>query len=246
MTRRFIFTTLQHHLEAQVNGIKHMSEQLQISEEALQHIFTTQDCSFKMLENMCQIAGYKLEELFVNMPKEPQFIEYLTQQNEIELLSNKKLFAVAVCATYLMSFKEILEKVRVHKVELKILLERLQSMGMVKLLPGNELKLTISKKFSWIPDGPIMNLIRREAVNYFDYSFEDPMDLINTFNVLITPAAHEELKAKLIQIAKEYRIQMLREASLPAKDKIQVSFCIAARSWLPGSIQSMIRTPANP
>jgi hypothetical protein len=247
MTRKFIFTSLQRYLEAQVNGFKNVSEQLQISEEALKLIFTQQDCSFKVLEHICQIAGVKLEDFFGNLPKEPKLLEFLTSQQEIELISNKKLFAVAVFATYLMSFKEILDKVKVHKVELKMLLERLESMGMVTVLPNNEFKLTISKRFSWIPDGPIMGMIRREALNYFNYSFEDPaVDLINTFNVLITPAAHEELKAKLVQIAKEYRIQMLREASLPAKDKIQVSFCIAARSWLPVSIQSHLRTSANP
>ena len=103
------------------------------------------------MEKICQIAGFRLEDLFGSVPREPQLLEHLTQQHEIELLNNKKLFAVAVSAMYFWTFKDILNRFKVNKTELVTLLQRLEEMGVVQVSPGNQFKLTISKKFSWIP-----------------------------------------------------------------------------------------------
>ena len=242
MSREFIFNTLQQQLQMQEIGDEQLATELQMTESAVKNIFTTRDCSFTVLERICQIAGLRLEDLFGSVPKEPKLLELLTQQHEIELLNNKKLFAVAVSAMYFWTFRDILAKVKVNKTELVLLLQRLEEMGFVQNISGNQFKLTISKKFSWIPDGPIMRMTRRESVNYFSYNFEEPIDLINTFNVYVTPATHDKLKLQLMQIAKEYKLAMLNEAALPIDEKIQVSLCLAARTWIPNFLQSQMRT----
>lgn len=245
MSREFIFTTLQRQLEAQEISELQLATELQMTEYAVKNIFTTRDCSFTVLEKICQIAGFRLEDLFGSVPREPQLLEHLTQQHEIELLNNKKLFAVAVSAMYFWTYKDILNRVKVNKTELVTLLQRLEEMGIVQVSPGNHFKLTISKKFSWIPDGPIMRMTRRESADYFAYTFEEPIDLINSFNVYVTPATHDKFKSQLIQIAKEYKLAMLKEATLPIDEKIQVSLCLAARNWLPSFLQSQMRTAAK-
>ncbi len=104
---------------------------------------------------------------------------------------------------YFWTFKDILNRVKVNKTELVTLLQRLEEMGVVQVSPGNQFKLTISKKFSWIPDGPIMRMTRRESADYFAYSFEEPIDLINSFSVYLTPASHDKLKSQLMKITKD-------------------------------------------
>jgi AraC-like DNA-binding protein len=245
MSREFIFTTLQRQLEAQEISELQLATELQMTESAVKYLFTTQDCSFTVLEKICQIAGFRLEDLFGSVPREPQKLEHLTQQHEIELVSNKKLFAVAVSAMFFWSFKDILSRVKVNKTELVTLLQRLEEMGMVQVSHGNQFKLTISKKFSWIPDGPIMRMTRRESADYFAYTFEEPIDLINSFSVYLTPASHDKLKSQMIQITKEYKLAMLKEAAVPIDEKIQVSLCLAARTWLPNFLQSQMRTAAK-
>ena len=245
MSREFIFTTLQRQLEAQEISELQLATELQMTEHAVKFIFTTRDCSFTVLEKICQIAGFKLEDLFGSVPREPLLLEHLTQQHEIELLNNKKLFAVAVSAMYFWTYKDILNRVKVNKTELVTMLQRLEEMGIVQVSPGNHFRLTISKKFSWIPDGPIMRMTRRESADYFAYTFEEPIDLINSFNVYVTPATHDKFKSQLMQIAKEYKLAMLKEATLPIDEKIQVSLCLAARNWLPSFLQSQMRTAAK-
>ena len=242
MSREFIFNALQRQLETQEISEAQLAAELQMTEYAVKYIFTTQDCAFTVLERICQIAKLRVEDLFSSVPREPQLLEHLTQQHEIELLNNKKLFAVAVSAMYFWTFKDILNRVKVNKTELVTLLQRLEEMGLVQVSPGNHFKLTISKKFSWIPDGPIMRMTRRESADYFAYTFEEPIDLINSFSVYLTPASHDKFKSQLMQIAKEYKLAMLKEATLPIDEKIQVSLCLAARSWLPSFLQSQMRT----
>jgi len=242
MSREFIFASIQRQLQAREISESQLATELQMTEYAVKYIFTTQDCPFTVLEKICHIAGFKLEDLFSSVPKEPQMLEHLTQQHEIELLNNKKLFAVAVGVMYFWTFKDILNRVKVNKTELVTLLQRLDEMGMIQASPGNTFKLTISKKFSWIPDGPIMRMTRRESVDYFAYNFEEPIDLISTFNVYVSTASHDKLKSQLMQIAKEYKLAMLKEATLPIDEKIQVSLCLAARSWIPSFLQSQMRS----
>lgn len=87
-----------------------------------------------------------------------------------------------------------------------------------------------------------MRMTRRESADYFAYSFEEPIDLINSFSVYLTPASHDKLKSQLMKITKEYQLAMLQEAALPVDEKIQVSLCLAARTWLPNFLQSQMRT----
>ena len=242
MSREFIFNALQRQLEAQEISEAQLAAELQMTEYAVKYIFTTQDCAFTVLEKICQIAKLRVEDLFSSVPREPQLLEHLTQQHEIELLNNKKLFAVAVSAMYFWNFKDILNRVKVNKTELVTLLQRLEEMGLLQLSPGYQFKLTISKKFSWIPDGPIMRMTRRESTDYFAYTFEEPIDLISSFSVYVTPASHDKFKSQLMQITKEYKLAMLKEAALPIEEKIQVSLCFAARTWLPNFLQSQMRT----
>ena len=167
MSRQFIFDTLSKQLQAQDISHTKVAEHLQLTVTATKLIFETQDCTLSCIEKICGLVGLKLEDLIDLQPKPVQLLEHLTQQHEIELLANKKLFAV----------------VKVNKTELVTLLQRLEEMGVVQVSPGNQFKLTISKKFSWIPDGPIMRMTRRESADYFAYSFEEPIDLINSFSV---------------------------------------------------------------
>ena len=242
MSRQFIFDTLSKQLQAQDISHTKVAEHLQLTVTATKLIFETQDCTLSCIEKICGLVGLKLEDLINLQPKPVQLLEHLTQQHEIELLSNKKLFAVAVSAMYFWTFKDILNRVKVNKTELVTLLQRLEEMGVVQVSPGNQFKLTISKKFSWVPDGPIMRMTRRESADYFAYSFEEPIDLINSFSVYLTPASHDKLKSQLMKITKEYQLAMLQEAALPVDEKIQVSLCLAARTWLPNFLQSQMRT----
>ncbi len=143
MPRQFIFNRLSKQLQEQDISYTKVAEHLQMTVTATKLIFETHDCTLSCIEKICGLVGLKLEDLLDLQPKPVQLLEHLTQQHEIELVSNKKLFAVAVSAMSFWTFKDILSRVKVNKTELVTLLQRLEEMGMVQVIPGNQFKLTI-------------------------------------------------------------------------------------------------------
>jgi DNA-binding Xre family transcriptional regulator len=243
MSRELLFERLDQHLKSKEVTLSQLAKHLETEEASILKIFENKDCTFGCMEKICQFIGMTMHELWQGMPKVIKPLDQLTQQQEIEFLSNKKLFVVAVCAMHLWTFQDILERVALNKIELLQLLNRLQEIGFLQLNPGNRIKLLLSSQFGWIQDGPIKKMIRRESQDFFAYSFEAPDDLLHIFNVYITKAAHQEFRQQLIEVVNRYRQQIQIEADVPLEEKKLVSLCIASRPWMPGFMQSQFRKP---
>jgi DNA-binding MarR family transcriptional regulator len=241
MSRDQIFDTLSHQLQAHGISQTQLSEHLQLTGTAVKQIFESKDCTFSCMEKMCELAGLKLEELLHKTPKQTQLLEKLTQQQEIEFLSNKKLFAVAIGVMYFWNFKDLLGRVKVNKVELTQLLQRLEEIGFLKMVSASQFKSMLAPRFGWIPDGPIMRMVRRESLEFLSHNFDGEGDVLHAMNIFVTPETREKLRHQLNSIAQEYKKHMVMEANLPADDKRMVSLIIAARPWLPGFLQNQMR-----
>ena len=241
MSREHIFDTLSRQLQAHGISQAQLAEHLHLTGSAAKQMFESKDCTFSCMEKMCELVGLKLEELLHNTPKQAQLLESLTQQQEIEFLSNKKLFAVAIGVMYFWNHKDLLARVKVNKAELTQLLQRLEDIGFLKMVSGSQFKPMLSPKFGWIPDGPIMRMVRRESLEFLSDNFEGEGDVLHAMNIFVTPETRGKLRNQLNAIAQEYKKHMAMEANLPADDKRMVSLIIAARPWLPGFLQNQMR-----
>ena len=241
MSRKFFFKVLLSQMVAQQMGFKEMAAKLKLPESEVQAIFDNQDCSFTCMENMCEVLGIKFQQLLTSVPKPIVLIEHLTQQQEIEILSHKKMCAVVICALNQWGVTDILERVRIEKVELMPILRRLEEMGFLQILPNDEFKLMVSKSFSWLANGPMMHMVQSESVNYFAYSFNKPADVLCLFTAYVTPEMHDKLRLKMQEIANEYLNQTHQQSGIAVKDKMRVTVCIAARDWVPSEMQKLMK-----
>ena len=142
---------------------------------------------------------------------------------------------------YFWNHKDLLARVKVNKAELTQLLQRLEDIGFLKMVSGSQFKPMLSPKFGWIPDGPIMRMVRRESLEFLSDNFEGEGDVLHAMNIFVTPETRGKLRNQLNAIAQEYKKHMAMEANLPADDKRMVSLIIAARPWLPGFLQNQMR-----
>ena len=241
MSRQFFFRILRSQMEAQQMGFQELANKLKLSERAVQTMFEQQDCSFSVMEQMCQILGLKFEELITALPKPAVMIQHLTQQQEIEILSNKKMCAVVLCSLSYWGVQDILERVRIEKAELTSILRKLEAMGFLQVQPDDTFKLMVSKNFGWLPDGPMMRMVRRESENYFSYSFNKPTDLLCSFTAYVTPETHDKLRSQMLEISREYKKQTQLQANVPVKEKIRVAACLATRDWVPSEIHPLFK-----
>lgn len=242
MSRKFFFSVLQSEMQAKQMGLDQLANELDLTQAQVQAMFDSQDCSFSCMERMCQVLGLKFEELLSAIPKPAVMIQHLTQQQEVEVLSNKKMCAVVLCLLSYWGVEDILERVRLERSELLVIMRKLEGMGFLQMLPDDGFRLMLSKNFGWIPGGPMMRMVRRESENYFAYSFNKPTDLLCSFTAYVTPETHDKLRLQMLEIAKEYKKQTQLQAEIPVKEKIRVAACLATRDWVPSEVHKLLKT----
>ena len=242
MHRKFFFRVLLSQLDSRQMGFKALAAELKMTESEVKTIFDNQDCSLSCMEHMCEALGLKFEELLGAIPKPTVMIQHLTQQQEIEILSNKKMCAVVLSALSYWGFHDILERLHIEKMELLSILRKLEGMGFLQLLHDDGFKLTVSKNFTWIPNGPMRRMVQSESPNYFAYAFNKPTDLMYSFTAFVKPETHDKLRSQLIEIAKEYRNQTQEQAGIAVKDKMRVAVCLATRDWVPSDVHKLLKT----
>jgi DNA-binding Xre family transcriptional regulator len=241
MSRTFLFDSLKAHIKARGMNYKELAQALNLSEGSLKRIFSKNDCTLQRLDEICQILNIELKELVKTTPPKRILIQQLTHAQEQELVDNKKLLMLAVCSLSLWTFKDMLSHLTLSKQECIVLMQRLEKIGFLHVLGGNHYKLLVAKNFTWIPDGPIMRMTKKESSDYFAYTFDAPQDLLKIINVRISPKAHITLKTLLEHIAQEYADQGTVDSNLPLEDRTPLSICIAVRSWVPHFLRHLLK-----
>jgi hypothetical protein len=122
---------------------------------------------------------------------------------------------------------------------------RLEHIGFLELHQGNRYRLLVARTFRWIPDGPISQLAKREATDFFDHTFDAPGELLQVLNVRVSEASRTALLSRLQQVAEAYNEQHVADAGLPLEQRSPVSVWLAVRSWEPRMFKAR-RRPIPP
>lgn len=239
-TRQFVFDSLRAHLKAHHVTFKDVGQALGVSEQTVKRMFVSQDCSLERLECMCEMVQLDLRDLMRSSPRPRKLVQHLTEQQETQIASDKRLLMVAVCALSLWSLKDMQVHLRLSALECEDLLRQLDKMGFLDLLPGSRYKLRLARDFSWIVDGPIMRMVRSMAGHYFDHVFDGEGEVLRIINVRLSVDSAHRLKARLEQVAQEYADQVPIDAKLPLKERPPLSLCIAARRWVPEQLRDLL------
>ncbi|MGV0960702.1 MAG: helix-turn-helix domain-containing protein [Limnohabitans sp.] len=238
-TRQFIFDSLRSHLKARHLTYRHIAEKLGVSEQTVKRLFLQQDCSIERLEAICELLQLDLRDLVKSSPRPRQFLQQLSLKQEELLAQHPRLLMVAVCAMSLWTFQDMVQHLNIPQAETEDLLRQLDKMGFLDLMPGNRYRLHVAREFSWIVGGPIMLMVRKMADDYFNHLFEGEGEIIKMINVRVSRHSAMRLRARLEQIAQEYADQVAIDANQPLHERPPLSICIAARRWMPESLQAL-------
>jgi transcriptional regulator with XRE-family HTH domain len=241
MSRVFLFDSLRAHLKARGLTYSQVAEGVGVSEVTIKRIFASNDCSIERLEQLCELLQLELKDLIKRSPKRRQLIEQLSEKQEEELASNKKLLMVAVCVMVLWTFDDMVAHLNMPSAECMRLLSRLDVLGFIEIRPKHQYRLLVARDFSWIRGGPIMQLVKGFSNDYFDHHFQGDGEVLKIINVRVSPEVGETLKAKLEQIAQQYADQVVVDSHLPLDERPPLSICIAVRSWVPDFLRDLMR-----
>lgn len=220
--------------ELKARGITYaaVARALGMSEATVKRMFARRAFTLTRLDAICDLAGIEFSELVRLSAPGEAVISRLSPEQEKELVANPKLLLVALCTLNHWGYEQILERYALSPAECVRLLARLDRLKFIELMPGNRIRLLVSRAFSWIPDGPIQRLFKDHfQADFFRSRFDKDCELMILANGALSRASVGALLARLRKAAAEFSALRSDDAGLPAAERTPITLLVAARPW---------------
>ena len=205
---------------------------IEISEASVKRLFSERTVSLERLDRICEFLNLEIGDLIRIMEQDIQLTDQLSPQQEKELVSDIKLLFMAHFLMNRWSFSEIIENYDISELEGIRLLAKLDRMKIIQLLPGNRVKLMISKDFEWISNGPIQRFFEDKIqTEFFAASFNSPGEYRVFLSGMLTRNSNAELIRRLKRLDREFGEMSIDDDSFPMDEKYGTSLLIAMRPW---------------
>ena len=220
--------------ELRARGITYASlaRRLQLSEASVKRMFSRRDFTLKRLDEICKHAEIDFSELARAVAREQTLISQLSPEQEKEIVADRKLFLVAVCALNHVTFDQIVETYDISPAECVRLLAKLDRLRFIELLPGNRVKLLVSRTFAWLPDGPIQRFFNNQAHNeFFRSRFNRSDEFMLVVNGMLSKGSSAEIVSRLKRITREFSDLHNDDSRLPLEERSAMTLLVAVRHW---------------
>lgn len=209
-----------------------VARKLGLSEASVKRMFSRRSFTLKRLDQVCELANTEFSDLARALNQDEKLISQLTHAQEKEIVSNRKLFLVAVCALNHVTLEQILAIYELTKAECIQLLAQLDRLGFIQLQPNNRMRLLVARNFSWLTDGPIQRFFKEQAHNeYFRSHFDRPDEYMIVVNSMLSRASSAAIVAKLKRLARECSELHGEDVRLPLGERSAMSLLLAVRHW---------------
>ena len=221
-----------------------LARQLKLSEASVKRMFSRRDFTLKRLDEICRSAQIEFADLVRAVVRDETLISHLTFDQEREIVSDRKLFLVAVCALNYVTFDQIVETYDISAAECVQLLTRLDKLKFIELMPGNRIKLLVSRTFSWLPDGPIQRFFNDQAHNeFFRSRFNRPDEFMLVVNGMLSTTSSAEIVSRLKRITREFSDLHNDDSRLPLGERYPMTLLVAVRHWQLQAFAELRRGP---
>ena len=220
--------------ELKARGVTYaqVARKLGLSEASVKRMFSRRRFTLKRLDQVCELANTEFSDLARALNQDEKLISQLTHVQEKEIVSNRKLFLVAVCALNHVSLEQIVAAYELTKAECIQLLAQLDRLGFIQLQPNNRIRLLVARNFSWLTDGPIQRFFKTQAHNeYFRSHFDRPDEYMIVVNSMLSRASSAAIVAKLKRLARECSELHGEDVRLPLGERSAMSLLLAVRHW---------------
>ena len=240
-----IVQTVKNELKKQGKTYQDLARELKLSESTVKRMFALNAISLERLDQICSVLEMEITELVQSMEQDKKPIEQLSSEQEKILVSDTKLLLVAISLLNKCSYSEILESYDISEFESIQLMAKLDRMQIIELLPGNRVRIKISRNFSWRPNGPIQKFYDKSVkAEYFDCQFNNLGELQLFVPGMLSKKSNAALINKIRKLAEEFNTFHDDDSSLPLADRYGTSMVLAIRPWEFNAFESL-RKPGN-
>lgn len=229
-------------LKSQNMTYKMVAKQLHLSEASIKRTFANNQLSLERIDALCEILGIEISDLLHKMQQMSKRLTQLTWEQEETIVSDRKLCLIAICIINHWTLPDILSYYKLSETECIRYLAQLDKMKFIELLPKNKIKLLISPKFIWIPNGPIQKFFQHYILNDFiDSNFrKNDEEMICQFGML-TPESNAIFRKKLQHLAEEFLILAQQDIGETIHKRIGNACVLMIRPWAPAIFNEFIK-----
>ena len=221
-----------------------LAKPLKLSEAPVKRMFSRHDFTLSRLDEICRHAQIDFSELARALAREETLVSELTADQEKEIVADKKLFLVAVCALNHVTFDQIVAKYDISAAECVKLLARLDHLKFIELQPGNRIRLLVSRTFAWRPDGPIQRFFNEQAHNeFFRSRFDRADEFMLVVNGMLSKGSSARVVEQLKRVAREVSDLHNEDMRLPLEQRSAMSVLVAFRHWELQAFAELRRRP---
>jgi hypothetical protein len=227
-----LIETLKAELRRQGKTYQDLVAVLELSHASIKRLFAEHNFTLERVELVCRYLGMDMVELFRIMEKKQDKRARLTVEQEQMLVSNTKLLCVAHALLNKCSFEEIVTTYAITEHEAIRLMATLDKLRIIDLLPGNRYKLLVSRKFRWLPNGPIQKFFEQQLQSdFFNASFNKSGEIRIFVSTRLARSSVDRLNTILAKAADEINELHLSDEKLELGDRTPISVVLAARPW---------------
>lgn len=222
-----------------------VAQALGLSEASIKRMFSVRRLTLDRLLQVANLLGLTLAELAQEAATQDAQLRTLEAAQERELVSDPRLLLVVVCTLNHWTLRDIVAAYALSEAEVIRHLARLDRLRLIDLLPGNRVRLNVTRDFNWIPQGPIQRFFVEEGLHDFlDSAFENPDDRFGFSHGMLTESAVAQLHEEIRRF--RHRLAELHEESLsvPLSRRHGVALVLAFREWELEAFRSLRRNGA--
>ena len=130
-----IIDTLKRELKVRGFTYKALAAKLDLSESAIKHMFSAGNFSLRRLDEVCAVLELDIGDLVDISESHEQKIEQLSEEQELEIMSDMRLLLVAYCLLNYWTFDEIIARYDITPEQGLRYLRKLDRMKFIELQP---------------------------------------------------------------------------------------------------------------
>ena len=227
-----LIQTLKSVLRSQGKTYMDVAEALNLSEPSIKRMFAEEHITLKRLDKICSMLEMEISELILMMEEGADLITQLTELQEQDIVSDIKLFLIAVCCLNRWSFDDISSTYDISELNLRQYLKRLEKLNIVKLQSGNRIKVFVSRNFSWLPNGPIQQFFNQKIQNeFFEAKFDQQSEKLSVINGMLSTSSNAVLQKRIERLVSEFSDLEKEDARLPIAQREGTTLVVAMRPW---------------
>lgn len=215
-----------------------------LSEASIKRMFAARDFTLKRLDRLCELAAVDLADLARSLEQKEHLLAKLTVQQERTIVGDRQLMLVALCAMNGWTAEQITSAYSLSVPECTRLLVKLDRIGIVRLLPGNRIRLLLARTFAWLPDGPMQAYFKAQAqTDYFRSRFDRPDERMLFVTGRLSKASRAAVIARLTRLANDFGELHREDSRLPFGESKGMSMLVAIRPWEFSVFDDLRRSP---